>query len=93
MSKKRLYSIWRGMKTRCNNENHVIFHRYGGRGIKVSDEWALSRGNYTLSLTPKDGGPRTHFDGKWLDILKKQPDGFWKVYIDCVNDNAPPKVE
>lgn len=66
---------------------------YGEIEIMVSGEWAFSRGNYTLALKPKDGGPGTHFDGKWLDILKKQADGFWKVYIDCVNDNAPPKVE
>ena len=66
---------------------------YGDFELEVSDDWAFSRGNYTLALTLKNGGPGTHFDGKWLDILKKQDDGSWKLYIDCVNDNAPPKVE
>lgn len=35
----RLYRIWSGMKTRCQRPSHVAFERYGGRGIKVCDEW------------------------------------------------------
>nr|DAI90237.1 MAG TPA: homing endonuclease [Caudoviricetes sp.] len=27
------------MKQRCTNSNHVKFNHYGGRGIKVCDEW------------------------------------------------------
>ena len=27
------------MKTRCNNENSTYYHNYGGRGIKICDEW------------------------------------------------------
>lgn len=33
------YKSWRAMLTRCENENHVAFHRYGGRGIAVCPEW------------------------------------------------------
>lgn len=33
----RLYQIWAGMKSRCNNKNRRCYHNYGGRGIKV--EW------------------------------------------------------
>lgn len=35
----RLYSIWRHMKERCYNKNHVAFGRYGGRGISVCEQW------------------------------------------------------
>lgn len=35
----RTYSTWQAMKNRCYNTNHVAYHRYGGRGIKVCDEW------------------------------------------------------
>ena len=66
---------------------------YGDIEIQVTEDIAFSRGTYTLSLTPKDGGPTTHIDGKWLDINKRQPDGSWKIYIDMVNYNAPPVVE
>lgn len=35
----RLNSIWNSMKQRCNNSNNMSFHNYGGRGIKVCEEW------------------------------------------------------
>ena len=35
----RLYSIWKGMKTRCYNKNQPAYRMYGGRGITVCDEW------------------------------------------------------
>jgi hypothetical protein len=35
----RLYSIWTSMKTRCFNKNHNRYKYYGGRGIKICDEW------------------------------------------------------
>lgn len=38
-SNTRLYRIWRGMKERCNNPNSNAYSNYGGRGIKVCDEW------------------------------------------------------
>ena len=35
----RLYRIWRGMKSRCNNPHTKDFHYYGARGIRVCDDW------------------------------------------------------
>lgn len=35
-----LYKAYNAMKARCNNENNPNYFRYGGRGIKVCDEWA-----------------------------------------------------
>lgn len=56
----RLHRIWRHMKDRCTNPHNKSYHRYGGRGISVCDEWmndysafrswALSHG-YTENLT------------------------------------------
>ena len=39
LSKTRLYRIWNAMKNRCNNPNNYGYKNYGGRGIKVCDEW------------------------------------------------------
>ena len=35
----RLFRIWRGVKSRCYNPNVSEFKNYGGRGIKMYDEW------------------------------------------------------
>ena len=39
MSKTRLYKVWSYIITRCYNEKCEHFDDYGGRGIKMSDEW------------------------------------------------------
>lgn len=38
-SKDRLYSIWNGMMSRCYNKKHPKYSYWGGRGIKICDEW------------------------------------------------------
>ena len=35
----RLYRIWRSMKKRCGVPNTHAYERYGGRGIRVCQEW------------------------------------------------------
>lgn len=35
----RLYRIWHGMKARCYRESEPGYSRYGGRGIKICEEW------------------------------------------------------
>ena len=35
----RLYHIWCGMRQRCNNPNHHAWNLYGGKGVKLCDEW------------------------------------------------------
>jgi hypothetical protein len=39
MEKTRFYRIWRGMKTRCLNKKSKDYIRYGGKGIKLCDDW------------------------------------------------------
>lgn len=59
MTETRLYTEWRNMKARCNNPRNQMYKNYGGRGVKVCEEWhkfepfmkwALSNG-YTDDLT------------------------------------------
>lgn len=38
-TKTRLYRIWISMKCRCYDEKHETYKNYGGRGIKICDEW------------------------------------------------------
>lgn len=39
MTNTKLHHIWCGMRARCNNQNNHAYKDYGGRGIKVCDEW------------------------------------------------------
>lgn len=36
---RKAYVTWKGMKSRCLNENDKRFSDYGGRGIGICDEW------------------------------------------------------
>ncbi|OEH55924.1 hypothetical protein AQ616_18985 [Oceanobacillus sp. E9] len=42
MHESRIYRTWQNMKSRCNNPNASKYHLYGGKGIKVCDEWSES---------------------------------------------------
>lgn len=39
LSNTRLYQIFNGIKTRCYNENSEDYKTYGGKGIKICQEW------------------------------------------------------
>lgn len=39
LSYDRIYREWLNMRQRCQNEKHISYKDYGGRGIKVCDEW------------------------------------------------------
>lgn len=44
MTETILYKKWCGIKARCYNPNYKYFNRYGGRGIRVCDEWLGEHG-------------------------------------------------
>ncbi len=62
-----LYNVWNSMKQRCSNPKQRAYYRYGGRGIRVCNEWlrfepfknwALSNGykeDLTLERVDNDG--------------------------------------
>ena len=37
--KTRLYNIWVHMRNRCNNPHREAYKWYGGKGVKVCEEW------------------------------------------------------
>lgn len=60
MSRTKLYKTWTQMKMRCYNQNHVSYYNYGGRGIKVCDEWSGEHSfpsfyNWAINAGYKDG--------------------------------------
>ena len=38
-SHSRLYKIWLSMKSRCNRKTHKHYYLYGGKGIRICNEW------------------------------------------------------
>lgn len=43
---KSLWYRWHGIKKRCLNVNNERYHQYGGRGIKICEEWLASFDNF-----------------------------------------------
>jgi uncharacterized protein (TIGR02246 family) len=58
-----------------------------GRG-----DLAYGVGTYRMTLTPKKAGakPLPTDEGKYIEVLKKQGDGSWKIVYDMWSPNAPP---
>ena len=50
LSRNRLYQIWIDMRSRCNNTNLKCYYNYGGRGIKVCEEWDNYQSFYNWSM-------------------------------------------
>lgn len=46
----RLYAVWCSMKARCQRKTHHKYKRYGGRGIKVCEEWQSFPAFYTWAI-------------------------------------------
>jgi predicted nucleic acid-binding Zn ribbon protein len=39
MSQSKPYAVWKTMRNRCKHPTHNRYASYGGRGIKVCEEW------------------------------------------------------
>lgn len=63
-----IYKKWKGMKYRCYNPNYDFYSAYGGRGIKVCDEWKND-----FSQFYKDMGD-IPFEGAELDRIDNDDD-------------------
>jgi hypothetical protein len=54
-SHSRVYRSWVNMRTRCMCQKHSQFKDYGGRGIKVCDQWQRFENFYADMGDPPNG--------------------------------------
>lgn len=89
----RLYDTWMNMKSRCHNPNNDRYRFYGGRGIKVCDDWkndfkvfhdwAISNG-YDDSLTIERidvNGDYCPTNCTWITIEQQQKNKRNTIYV------------
>ena len=53
------YGSWHAMKSRCSNPNRKGWKYYGGRGIRVCDQWAKSFLTFLADMGPRPAGDYT----------------------------------
>jgi uncharacterized protein (TIGR02246 family) len=59
--------------------------------IEGRGDLAYNMGRYRFTAVPKaKSGPGIADEGKFVEILKKQPDGSWKYAVDIYNSNLAP---
>lgn len=75
MTNSILYSKWCGMKERCFNSNYRYFHRYGGRGITICDEWLGEHGFENFAKWAYENGYDENKNGYEQSIDRKDTDG------------------
>jgi ketosteroid isomerase-like protein len=57
--------------------------------IEGRGDLAYNRGHFRLTGVPKVKGPNISDEGKFVEILKRQPDGSWKYVVDMYSSNLP----
>ena len=61
--------------------------------VEGGGDVATAIGTYKMTMTPKKPGakPLPTDEGKYIEVLKRQSDGSWKIAYDIWNPNAPAK--
>jgi len=76
-------SFWGGFLDAYTVRFEVVSDTIEGRG-----DLAYNHGHYRFTAVPKaKGAPGVADEGKFLEILKKQPDGSWKYVLDMYSSN------
>lgn len=58
-------------------------------GVVVSGDWAITRGTWTVSLTPKGEGEPIQSTGNAMALSQRQPDGSWRIVWNIWNRDTP----
>jgi uncharacterized protein (TIGR02246 family) len=80
--------FWAGLLDAYTVRFEIAPDMIEGRG-----DLAYNMGHYRFTALPKEkNAPGIADEGKFVEILKRQPDGTWKYVVDIYNSNlAPPR--
>ena len=67
----------------------TVSGRYTSSDVTVSGDLAVARYTGELTITPKAGGAPVTERIKGIHVMKRQPDGSWKIAQDVWNSDAP----
>ena len=77
---------------RRNSPYFEQFHLHeesDSREVEVAGDWGYIRAHWIWTLTPKDGGETVKDTGNSIWIVRKQPDGSWKIARGIFNSENP----
>jgi hypothetical protein len=91
VTRTKAYAVWTNMKSRCSNPKSSHYGYYGGRGIKVSDEWQSFENFYrdmgdvpdemTLERIDVDGNYEAS-NCKWASIMDQAKNKSNNMFLD-----------
>jgi uncharacterized protein (TIGR02246 family) len=71
---------------------YTVKFELGSDTIEGRGDLAYNQGHYRFTAVPKaKGAPGTADEGKFIEILKKQPDGSWRYVVDMYSSNLAPQ--
>jgi len=79
------YKIWQGLKGRCDNPNNTNYKNYGGRGIKVCEEWQNSFESFYNHIGKRPSKKYT-VDRINNDVGYEPGNVRWSTYTEQVNN-------
>ncbi len=72
--------------------NFTAHHKTAIVSLEILGDWAIERGRYELTATPKAGGTPLRESGKHI-VIRKRVDGQWKIQWEIWNTDAPPPAQ
>lgn len=66
---KKLYNVWANMLNRCYIKSNKKYHNYGGRGVKVDEDWH-NLNTFLSDVEKIDGWDREKFYNRKLELDK-----------------------
>ena len=83
-----IQSFWAGLL-----DAYTVKFEIGSDLIEGRGDLAYNMGHFRFTAVPKDkNAPGIADEGKFVEVLRKQPDGSWKYIVDIYNSNlAPPR--